>query len=53
MWLLRSSVYPPGTAAIEEAAISLALIHSDYRIVGKLNNPTTIQKWLSGSYFTW
>lgn len=49
---IHSSVYPPVAVVIEDASSSAALTHTAYRIVGKLNNATTMQKWLSGSYFS-
>lgn len=50
--MIHSSVYPPMSVVIEDAATSMALIHTQYRIVGKLNNETTMKKWLNGSYFS-
>lgn len=50
--MIHSSVYPPVAVVIEDGNTSAALTYSDYRIVGKLNNPETIQKWLNGSYFS-
>ena len=49
--MIHSSVYHPGTVVIEDAAESLALIYTDYRVVGKLNNQQTFQGWLEGRYF--
>ena len=50
--MIHSSVYPPVSVVIEDAATSLALTHTAYRIVGKLDNETTMNKWLKGTYFT-
>ena len=50
--MIHSSVYPPVAVVIEDGNTSAALTHSDYRIVGKLDNPDTIKKWLNGSYFS-
>lgn len=48
--MIHASVYHPGTVVIEDAEESLALIHTDYRIVGKLSNLDTYQDWLEGKY---
>lgn len=50
--MIHSSVYPPTKVVIEEAKISLALINSNYRIVGKITNPETLKKWLNDNYFS-
>lgn len=49
--MIHSSVYYPGSVVIEDASSSLALINSAYRIVGKVDNPLTMSKWLNNQYF--
>ncbi|MCD8529124.1 MAG: hypothetical protein LRY27_04015 [Chitinophagales bacterium] len=52
VWFIHSNYFTPNCVVKEKADASYAFASSNYRIVGKLNNETTIKKWLQGQTFS-